>query len=121
MDHFVEGLEDLRGHVRRQIPILSFVLLHFPVRRVVLVTGGRCGGGAGLVLTDLLVVAKQVIPLVVALVLAAEAAVAPAVVLNPFPPELAGSAVVFGCAGGGIRGGGAGLDSSFVVELLCRD
>ena len=57
------------------------------------------GGGAGLVLADLFVVAKQVIPLVVALVLAAEAALAPAVVLNPFPAELAGSAVVSGGAG----------------------
>lgn len=120
MDHLVEGFDDLGGHVGGQIPLLTFVLLEFPVGRAMVVPGGGGGGGAELVLADLLVVAEEVVPLVVALVLAAEAAVGPAVVLDPFPAELAGSTGVFG-GGGGIKWGGAGLDSSLIVELLGSD
>ena len=70
---------------------MSLVPLHGPVGRETPYIGGtgggrgggRCGcGGAGLVVADFLVVAEEVVPLVVALVLAAEAAVVPAVVLR---------------------------------------
>lgn len=62
-----------------------------------------------MVVTDLLVVTEEIVPLVVALVLAAMAAMRPAVVLDPFPPELSGF------------GDRSGFGPALIVESLSCD
>lgn len=109
LEHFVESLEDFHGHVGGQVPKLAVLLLHVPIRR-----DASVGLGLGLVLTDLLVVAEQVIPLVIALVRASQAPVAPAVVLHPLPPQLPFHRR-------GLRRGRARLVPTVLVQLLCGD
>lgn len=84
------------------------MLLHLPIRRSVV------GRNSGPVVSYLLVVSEEVVPLVVALVLAAKAAMVPAVVLHPLPPELGGLVELLALGGGGP---GAPL----VVHLLGGD
>lgn len=78
-------MEDLVQEIGGEIPLFPFVLLHLPIREPILIGFGR-GAEAGLVVPHFLVISKEIVPLVVALVLAATAAVVPAVVLNPLPP-----------------------------------
>lgn len=94
--------------IRGKISLLPLMLLHLPIRRSVV------GRSSGLVVSYLLVVSEEVVPLVVALVLAAKAAKVPAVVLHPLPPELGGLVGLLGLGGGGP---GAPL----VVHLLGGD
>lgn len=75
------------------------------------------GLGFGFVVANFLVIAKEVIPLVIALVLATEAAVAPAIVFDPFPSEFAAGS---GGGGGGVSGGGE-TKAAFVVEAFGGD
>lgn len=82
LDHIVECFINLRGQIRRKILILALLSVHGPVRWMVRLRRSE------VVLPDLLVVAKQVVPLVVALVLATEAPIGPAVVLHPLPFQL---------------------------------
>lgn len=81
VDDLVERLEYLLREIGRKIPLLPLVLLHLPI-------GRPAGDRPALVLPHFLVVPEEVVPLVVALVLAPHTAAAPAIVLDPLPPEL---------------------------------
>lgn len=72
--------------------------------------GGR--GDTSLVVTDFLVVTEEVVPLIVALVLAAKAAVFPAEVFDPLPTEVGRARR---------RGGGGRAGAALVVETLGVD
>ena len=107
LNNFVKSFEDFRRHVRRKIIELSLLPLHRPIRweriRIIAVIGS-C-----LIITDFLEVTKEIVPFIVALVLATKTPMSPTVVLHPFPPEFArfrsGS-------------GGAGFRTSLVVKFL---
>lgn len=93
-----------------------------PIRREV--AGGGGGFSSRLVVTNFLVITKQIIPLVIALVLASQAATAPAIVLHPLPPQLAASSAGNTCStgfGGFLRGGAGSSEPTLVVELLGSD
>lgn len=86
LKNIVEGFEDFRRHVGRQVMELTLVSFHGPVREEGMGGLGLGVGVGGLVLSDLFVVTEEVIPFVVALVLATETAMVPAIVFDPFPP-----------------------------------
>ncbi|GER40986.1 cytochrome P450 [Striga asiatica] len=90
LHHIHQRLVDLGKHVRRQVIVLPLGLLDPPVGSPVSVGGSslRRLRRPALVLADLLEVPHEVVPLVIALILAPQAALPPAVVLHPLPPQL---------------------------------
>lgn len=81
LNHRHQRFVYLRQHIRRQVIFFPLRLLHSPIRLASL-------RRSPLRLSHFLEIPHQVIPLVVALVLAPETPVLPAVIFHPLPPQL---------------------------------